>query len=132
MNRLHATVNVVVHGPATLDRILNEAVAAHEAFRKLGFPSDDIFMCKDAANVLAVVLKSQGKEFILTVGEVDEPDHVWQARWTEKATWWNTAPDAEKLPVYAESAVRRNAELLVGCLLQKGFVIPRQFPMAQA
>lgn len=86
-----------------------EALGIHEAFRKCGFPSEEIFVYlnpdvqyvnspgvdgsgssdtfdKPGRREMLVVLKTQGKEFRVTVGIIEMSYNTWQAAWKSLCT----------------------------------------------
>ncbi len=106
----------------TLEQALNEALAVHEAFRRLGFPPEDIFVGADIEK-LFVELRSQGKTLLVTCGEgiYDQADI--ERLWEAKATAWNTTMTfEEREAIYRPSSVLKQAIKLLFALRIKGFV----------
>lgn len=69
-------------GSTGFEPLLEMAWATHEAFRRLGFAADDIFVLTTEADELFVQLKTQGKEFNVRVGPLGELSHeTFNARW---------------------------------------------------
>jgi len=73
-----------------------EALGIHEGFRRCGFSPDDIFWSlnpdpsypagtvtfgKPGTREMLVVLKTQGKEFAVTVGKVRMTHEEWEVSW---------------------------------------------------
>jgi len=105
---------------------LREALAAHEALRRLGFRAEDIFVAYHA-NGIFVELHAQGMEFSVGCG-MCEPwitQEKFVELWTRAANAWND--DAQmssttRRRIYEESHVRNNGARLVVALVDKGFV----------
>jgi len=75
--------------------VLREALGIHEAFRKCGFPSEEIFVALNppatflsmfdpnyARRSILVILKTQDKEFSVNVGYIDLKLPEWEKTWT--------------------------------------------------
>ena len=104
------------------DEVLMKGLATFEALRRLGFESDDIYyaMTPDfQGDYFVVQLKTQGKVFTITVGEVDRA--TWVDRWTDAGNWWNNATDTEMDYVWQRWHPPNE---LIAALLAKGFVFP--------
>lgn len=104
------------------DEVLMKGLATFEALRRLGFESDDIYYAMTPGfqgDYFVVQLKTQGKEFTITVGEVDRT--TWVERWTDAGNWWNNATDTEMDYVWQRW---RPPNELIAALLAKGFVFP--------
>lgn len=106
---------------------------AHEAFRRLGFSSDDIYVVPHKSphfNVLmkmvSCVLKTQGKEFVWSCGSyTEEKDQkAIISEWVEFATQLNSGkiPEKDLQELWKEWPVPGSISTLIQALSQKGFV----------
>lgn len=121
---------------------IREALAIFEAFRRLGFQSDDLYMepALDPQNAdpetgampvaLGVVLKTQGKEFCVCAGLRSFPDNETMMRAVQAAgAWWNGLAhqpgghkQAEKL--WNESKIVCQTVDFLMAIIGKGIEIP--------
>lgn len=108
---------------------LRECLAYHEAFRKLGFSSDDIyFMCEDKPSSglyrrIWMVLKSEEKEFICAAGEVlGNPGDI-RDEWCRVSEWWNETTDANRRTIWVNSHVFSTKFDFTMALIRKGFTL---------
>lgn len=118
----------------TLEFALNEALAVHEVFRRLGFPADDIFVGADIEK-LFVELRSQGKTFVVTCGHGDYAQEQIAEGWTRKCNAWNkTMTHEERELIYRNSSILKQSVKLLFALRTRGFiwtlVAPLNEPMA--
>lgn len=112
-----------------LEQVLNEALATFEAYRRLGFTSDEIFFTLDSVNIF-MVLQTQGKEFTITCGPrgVLDANQI-TAEWNKKAEAWNgtmTAPEREQ--IWISSFVASHCGSLIDGLMRKGIRLSRLKP----
>lgn len=109
--------------PDDFDPIFSEAWAAHEAFRKLGFPSDVIFMHRNPDGGLHVVLKHRGLQFAVTVGVVAAD--TWEADWTRFAEAVNSRQfsDVVLQTLWEQSAALRGSTPMLVAMHNKGFAL---------
>jgi len=107
--------------PAEIPPILLEALAVHEAFRRLGFTPDEIFIRPAPPRVYMLVRRS-GMEFAVDAGENTVPMHEFGAAWTQAAEWWNAHPP-EGEAVWNSSRVRANVVGLITALVDSGFAL---------
>jgi hypothetical protein len=110
-----------------LHPVVREMLAVHEAFRKLGFESDDIFvMLDDPDGHAKVILRAQGKQFIVRM------DGEWHASvkdrmkaWEKAVEAWNgTMTDDDRQEIWQGSHIVENTAAFVIMLDSKGFVFP--------
>jgi hypothetical protein len=102
-----------------------------EAFRKLGFRSKDIYLLVAPSARLGgklaafVALRTQGKEFNLEVGPVEDKGNV-QMEYTEVSTRIanGQVPQADLDRMWQESECHKRAADFVLAVHQKGFEIP--------
>lgn len=112
-------------GPPGLPSI-REALAMHEALRRLGFPSEAIYLHLPDVSQVRVVLQHEGRTFAYDAGNRGELSRAEYARqWEEAAAWWNAeGSTAEKEAIYAGSGIYNQAVRLIRVLRQKGFSLP--------
>lgn len=118
--------------------VYRDCWALHEALRRMGFESEDIFVvCSGNAaepttgEWFFVVLKTQGKEFTITVRPIETLTYDEAlAGWTAFVTLVNarTFSLTEMQRVYKTRFLDRfpGPSMLVSALLAKGFTLPRQ------
>ena len=109
----------------------------HEALRTLGFAADDIYVSSGRSvahpfnpPALFVILKTQDKEFVVTVGVYESESAVDKAlvQWTEFATLLNEkAFDEKRLEeIFHSSNLGRSKTQFVASLFSKGFRPPNR------
>jgi hypothetical protein len=111
------------------DRTLEEALAAAEALRKLGFSADDIYLGNDMdGGQVGVILRTQGREFIITCGRWYGSEEQLAEEWRLKVEKWNSAttPTSWRERIWRRSFVARNATALCVKLVEKGFNVDEQ------
>lgn len=110
-----------------LELALNEALAVHEAFRRLGFPADELFFAvyKDG---LAVELRQGEREFVVRVAKPLGVDSaLLTAAWTTKVEWWNTiATEEQRASIWQASQVANGGAVFVLGLAAKGFTFKEE------
>ena len=116
------------------DLAIHEALAVHEAFRRLGFSASEIYLqigpthdlpgTGETHTHVRVVLKAQDKTFhvdlpLPCLGTANEV----QAAWRQIVAWWNdpATPKRERLDLYENR--RFSAPDLILNLLAAGFRI---------
>ena len=103
-----------------------EALCAHEAFRRLNFSADEIFIGQTDAGQLLVVLEHRGQKFTIDVVDHERetweilPDQEFAEVWSSAASVWNTLPPLEASRVYEQSEIRSKAVFLLAKLVQMG------------
>jgi hypothetical protein len=112
-----------------VQRIWQEAWAMYEALRRLGFADDDIAAVV-AAGTVHVVLDTQNKKFVCTVGQLDQQYEEAADQWKTLRAWIadGTLTDAELRRMWFDSVVGSHnggvfAEIAMK-LKQMGFVLP--------
>jgi len=61
---------------------MRNALGTHEMLRRLGFASDDIYWDMRVDGMMQIVLKTQGKQFVIDVGVLPDMTYEqWQERW---------------------------------------------------
>ena len=126
-----------------------EALGIHEAFRKCGFPSDEIFVLlnpdvqyvnspgvdgsgssdtfdKPGRREMLVVLKTQGKEFRVTVGIVIMSYTTWEAAWKSvcAAVMERRVNERDLDTIWQNCRAFRDTVSFVLAIRAKGIVIP--------
>jgi hypothetical protein len=107
---------------ADIPPLLKEALAVHEAFRKLAFTPDEIFIHPSTTKLRVVVIRGDNR-FAVDVGVNTIPMAEFERTWGEAVEAWNTGKDFEQKAIWENSAVRRDAVGFVVALLDKGFAV---------
>jgi len=110
-------------------RVIREALAVHEAFRRLGFPSEQIFVLPGAgaADLFAVVLKYDGdKQYVVTSGEQGMSFDEMMSRWPRAVEAWNSGPETVRQAIWEGSEILGRAFDLAASLMDRGIEIPHQ------
>ena len=111
-----------------------EALGTYEGFRRLGFSADDIYFLAngpfaefDGKTQLCIVLRTQGKQYVVNCGRsAEKPDDI-ETTWRLLATACSTGNidvDAYKL-CWQQSLVHAAPAMLVNDLVLKGFRLPK-------
>lgn len=110
------------------DPTCREALATFEAFRRLGFPADDIFFedvidPQDQQRAMLCELRTQGKTFAVIVGPSDDST---MARLDDAAAWWNSVDPASRLceRIWEGSAIRGHSVGFLMAIIAKGITLP--------
>lgn len=80
---------------------IKEALCAFEAFRRVGYPADDIYVSVDHVEGMGAVLGVLGKwnenSIKLGVGGLsDEEDASFKEVWEAACLWWNTTASEQE------------------------------------
>lgn len=106
--------------------------AWQQAFRKLGFPSDNIYVVfgrngeiPGGPDWIFVVLKAQRLEFTVPVGARTMADDVFAKKWTEFCDAFNAwqIDEADLVTAYGERMGTKHSQLIEK-MLRKGFRLP--------
>lgn len=106
--------------------------AWQQAFRKLGFSSDNIFVSINRNGEIPgaplwvfVLLKTQGLDFTVPAGPFEVSEETFAAKWTEFCTAFNERriDEGDLIAAYQERMADKHVPLVEG-LLRKGFRIP--------
>lgn len=108
----------------TTDPLFREALAVHEALRRLGFSADDIYIARYRHGEVQMHLRTQGLEFTYDCGTTEMSPEAMLAAWEAAAGEWNKVPPAEIDRALDESFVGQNFVNLLVILKMKGFVLP--------
>jgi hypothetical protein len=105
------------------DRVYRELWAVHEFYRKLGFPSENIFvtMNKDT-KILGCMLKHNGEQYEITLGRVDQQPNKFYDGWEQVCNCINngTVTDEELDEAWNNSAVLMKAPEILLSMKAKG------------
>ena len=108
-----------------LDADVSELLCVFEAFRRLGFRSDDIFFAHDDEGQIGIVLRwAHGKGFTVYVGETKLSHGAFREHWTAAADAWNTGSDDMLERLWERSKIREKCGPPVAALMKKGVRIP--------
>lgn len=107
--------------------VFREALAVHEAFRRLGFASDDLFFCVANKNQVFVKLIHEGKDFAVICGQFNVPAKQLFDEWKALLEEVNdgSLPEDTMQEIWASSFVYKGRASFITALLTKGFPIPR-------
>jgi len=115
-----------------LHPVWKEALAICEAFRRLGFTPDDIFLARHTDGRLMIGIRSVNFACVVCLPNYD---HVWDFKnatheelvegWKEATTCWNTGAEKECREIFDTSFVRANATLLLADLYQANIQLPK-------
>ena len=107
-----------------------ECLAYYEAFRRLGFPPEDIFFFLRQGMAYAM-LRTQGKEFVCEVGKMDCSPKEFLRKWGHVGAALNSGniPDKILSRIYEESFVRANAIAFMTGLTGKGIMARPFWPI---
>lgn len=110
------------------------ALAAHEAFRRLGFKPEEIFVALNVGRMM-VSLRRGDRVFNLMAGPYPGDYAEFMDEWDAAVEGWNgSMTDVERQRIWSTSEVRaRSAEIVIALAL-KGFTVdsPDEKPRQQA
>ena len=108
----------------TLPQAVKEALGYYEAFRRLEFPSDDIYFAVDATCLTQVHLITQGKTFRCDVGRIPARYKSKKAvgkLWKSVCEAWNSGKQQKTMDsIWNFSHAKLNAMGLLMTLGEKG------------
>ena len=104
---------------------IKEALAVHEAYRRLHFTADEIFVVLDKQRQLFVMVRRGGREFHTLVGvDFQATADTLRAHWEQACHAWNvTMTEAERQAIYSASRISKTAAPFVAAIVAKGFSI---------
>lgn len=108
---------------------IRQALGCHEGLRKLGFVPDDIFVTFNPDATMLVVLKTQGKQFAITVGFVRGVSReAWETMWSSAATAVRDGSVSQRDldRIWQESLTRKQSLGFIAGLKAKGIRIPKE------
>jgi hypothetical protein len=106
---------------------LREALAVHEAFRKLGFTSDQIYIHRNPEPLsdIVVVIYQHGKSLATTLGRLEGEEADWRGQWKELVERFNAGEiDTDFDAFYEQSYIRAHYVDLLFMLNAKGIEPP--------
>ena len=117
-----------------------DTLAYWQAFRKLGFMADDIFVgfgiVSGAKDILHIQLATQGSTFTVTVAQLLGESRAKVVKtWKQIAKIAITAPDDEREACYRGHLIGSSVEhfvLFTSLIQQKGIMVPEVMRMAAA
>jgi hypothetical protein len=121
----------------SIQAIVQEAWAGHEALRRLGFPSDDIYIvfgvCAPAGTMyqgeecVAVLVKQGTLDFVFTIAPVRDVA-LFAKRWKKFIEDVNAKafPASQIAMAYEESFVARHFDEMITAIKAKGLSIPKE------
>lgn len=107
----------------SLSWAIDEFLAAREMLRKLGFAADELTFVisgKSCPYTIGLLLRSQGLEFIWTLGQADSADDAQQA-YVSACERWNGGSDEDNRRVLLGSQAWTMRVELCAALRTKGF-----------
>lgn len=108
--------------------VYRQAIGCHEAFRKLGFPSEEIFVLYQGGDsTLFVTLESQGKKFNVAVGRMVLTQGQFEKDWGEITTKINdgTVSQADLDAIWQDSMPAKDSTGFLLALYEKGIQVPK-------
>lgn len=108
-----------------IDPAIRHCYGVHEAFRKLGFASDDIFI--GAIHGIAwVVLRTQGKEFKVGAARTCRTQKEFEGLWTKTAQAIVDGKVHNDVlnRMFLEASEVKDSVRFVAAILAKGIVLP--------
>lgn len=123
---------------ADFPKAYRDTLAYWQAFRKLGFMADDIFVgfgvVSDTKDVLHIQLATQGSTFTVTVAQLlGEPRAKVVKTWKQIAEIAITAPEAEREACYRDHLIGSSLEhfaVFTAMIQGKGIMVPEVMRMA--
>lgn len=108
----------------TFHPAIKEALAVHEAFRRLNFTPDEIFL-RLSGTQLFVTVQRGDKEFNSLVGQhFQATEEILRAHWDQAVHAWNvTMSELQRRAIYEGSLICRMATEFVAAIVTKGFSI---------
>ncbi|KKN98504.1 hypothetical protein LCGC14_0146150 [marine sediment metagenome] len=107
-----------------LPEAMREALCVFEALRRLGVPSDDIFMARGSDELVTSVQKNGKELFAFRVGDFmsrDEMSNIeFNKLWERACNWWNTGPKIAD-QWYKKSKIHIFAEKLATATVLHGY-----------
>ena len=111
--------------------VMRAALGTFEVLRRFGFKSDTIFFHQnktasphEPARMMFVVLKTQKKEFNISVGIVDLPYEAWAASWKAVAEAARDKHIEEADRIVEESEAFQHKVQLLLAIQNKGIRVP--------
>ncbi len=108
-----------------------ETLGCWEAFRKLGYPADDLFVLVHDGNVCALEARWGEKRFVMDTGLLTEEElSDFPALWGHAGAWWNehATPQQQQQAYLACAAVRRSVDFVMALARKEMLRQPGAFP----
>lgn len=105
---------------------MRQAIGCFEGFRKLGFPSKEIFVnFREPDKMMLVVLQTQDKQFAVSVGTIDVAPAEFDRQWIEVAEAVNGGQVSQEDldTIWQESLPCRESTAFLVALLGKGIKV---------
>jgi hypothetical protein len=103
--------------------VTDEFLAAREMLRTLGFTADELIFVisgKTCPYTIGILLRTQGLEFTLPLGQADDADDAEHA-YVAACNRWNDGTDEDNRRVLLESQAWTKRVELCAALVAKGF-----------
>ena len=100
-----------------------EALACHQGLRRLGFSSDDIYVMY-SEGWLYIMLKTQGKEFNIDLGQIKCNEVEFPRIWANIVETFNTGPEEQALSIWDNSVMKNNFKMIAELIRKKGIMLP--------
>ena len=113
-----------------LHPIWREALACYESLRRVGFCSDDIFLCRHDDGRMMMFVQSARYGLVVNLAEGDPaelgalPLDELAGEWRAAAQLWNEASADETQELYASSLIRLQSTKMVVDLVSHGITMP--------
>lgn len=108
--------------------VFAQAYGTHECFRRCGFPAEEIFVHLNPSpdHSVLVILRMQGKEFLVTVGKFYDGVDDFAARWTAfcKDVHSGKIPESELQEAYQVSVCCQQKVEFLRTMERKGIASP--------
>lgn len=109
-------------------KFVREAYSYYEAYRRLGFKPDDIYIVtSDEFPTVGVKIEVQGKTFTATVTDLTDKSafESFQNDWLQFYEQLQAIPETELQEIWDSSIVRANSWEFVAAIIKKGIAIPK-------
>jgi hypothetical protein len=90
----------------------------------MGYKAEDIYFVmsgKGEVISLHMMLKTDGKEFLGSVGHLKGSREEVQKGWEEASAWWNTTTEPNRKKLWMNSFICKNSVQFVVAMIEKGF-----------
>jgi len=101
---------------------ITELLAIHEAFRKLGYPPEELFVATYGGGQIQFVLQHQAKQFTIDIAKDQDPKAIAE-EWQKAVAWWNKeATEEDRQAIYMGSVLLEHGGTvsLIHALVAKG------------
>jgi len=110
----------------SMEPAVREAICYHEAFRRLGFLPDDIWVGTNSTGQVTVELHAQGKVFTTIAGvcESAKDEQLFGVLWLKAMHLVIESTDEELQEIWESSFVKKNFIDFAKSMWEKGFEFP--------